>query len=153
MSQHSKGARRPAKGTRMWTHVRAQAALPYVTNVLHSLREHWIEMRIHRARAKKLGEKPGRLDRAAMIAVQDAHQEAHKAAMAYHDAQKELQALGITCLDPARGEALFPIQHKRKLAWLLCDLFDSQPLRFWRFQDDPADVRRPVGSSEDAPAV
>ena len=28
------------------------------------------------------------------------------------------------------------------------DLFDETPLRFWRYQDDPEDVRRPVNVSE-----
>ena len=50
--------------------------------------------------------------------------------------------------DPIRGQALFPFLHKKKLAWFLYDLFEEHPLRYWRYQDDPVDVRRPVAPSE-----
>ena len=56
---------------------------------------------------------------------------------------------GITCLDPIKGQALFPFVHKKRLAWFLFDLFETDPLRFWRYQDDPEDVRRPIGVSEE----
>jgi hypothetical protein len=149
MNPNSKGARRSHKGLRLWTHARALAALSYVTPVLRSLREHWIEMRSHRRRARNLTDRPGRPDRAVMIAQQEASQEAHKASAAYAEAQKELQALEITCVDPIRGQALFPFLHKKKLAWFLYDLFEEQPLRYWRYQDDPVDVRRPVAPTEE----
>src|SRR5439155_4675438 len=144
MNPNSKGARRSHKGLRLWTHARAVAALPYVAPVLRSLREHWIEMRSYRRRARRLAARPGRLDRAAMIAHQETQQEAHKASAAYADTLKELQALEITCVDPIRGQALFPFLQKKKLAWFLYDLFEEHPLRYWRYQDDPVDVRRPV---------
>jgi hypothetical protein len=151
MNPNSKGARRSQKGLRLWTHARAVAALPYVAPVLQSLREHWIEMRAHRLRARRLAERPGRPDRAAMVALQEVQNEAQKATAAYSEALRELQALEITCVDPMRGQVLFPFKHKNKLAWFLFDLFDEQPLRHWRFQDDPIDTRRPVTpSGEDA---
>ena len=149
MNPNSKGARRSQKGLRLWTHARALAALPYVAPVLRSLREHWLEMRTHRQRARRLTARRGRPDTAALIAQQEAQQEASRAGAAYAEALRELQTLEITCVDPVRGEALFPITHKKKLAWLLYDLFDDQPLRYWRYQDDPAETRRPVAAAEE----
>jgi hypothetical protein len=149
MNPNSKGAKRSHKGLRLWTHARAVAALPYVVPVLRSLREHWVEWRAQRRRARRLAERPGRPDRTTMIAQQEAQQEAQKAAAAYGEAQRELQALEITCVDPVRGQALFPFKHRSRLAWFLYDLFDEQPLRYWRYQDDPVDTRRPVASNEE----
>src|SRR5438045_9796152 len=89
MNPNSKGGRRPNKGLRLWTHARALAAVPYVAPVLRSLREHWLEMRAHRLQAKRLATRPGRPDRTAMIAQQDAQHDAGKAAAAYAEALKE----------------------------------------------------------------
>lgn len=149
MNPNSKGARRTHKGLRLWTHARALKALPYVAPVLRSLREHWIEMSSLRLRVRRLTERPGRPDRAAMVALQELQNETQKAAAAYGEALRELQALEITCIDPMRGQVLFPHKVKSKLAWFLFDLFDEQPLRFWRFQDDPIETRRSVVSSEE----
>src|SRR5687767_7853091 len=104
MNPNSKGARRLNKGLRLWTHARALAALPYVAPVLRSLREHWLEMRAQRLRVRRLATRPGRPDRTAMIAQQDAQQDAGKAATAYAEALRELQALEVTCIDPVRGQ-------------------------------------------------
>src|SRR5437016_5597501 len=149
MNQNSKGTRRSHKGLRLWTHAQAQAALPYVVPVLRSLREHWIAMRSHRLRARRLTEKPGRPDRGAMIALQEEQQETHQSAISYAETQKELQALGITCVDPIRGQVLFPFKREKKLAWFIFDLFDEQPLGYWRYQDDPVDVRRLIGGNDE----
>jgi hypothetical protein len=152
MSQNSKGARRTSRGLRLWTHSRALAALPYVAPVVRSLREHWIEMRAQRLRARRLAAQPGRPDRSAMIAQHEAQQETQRASAGYTEAQKELQALGITCVDPVRGLVLFPFQHKKKLAWFLYDTYEEEPLTHWRYQDDAVDVRRPVAAIEEGAA-
>jgi hypothetical protein len=39
---------------------------------------------------------------------------------------------------------LIPILHENKLAWLVFNLFDEDPLRYWRFHKDALEVRRPV---------
>ena len=149
MSEKQKGARRHTKGLRLWSHARALAALPYVTPVVRSLREHRLEALHYQRQARRLADKPGRPDRAAMIAHQDALHDIQRARSRYEEALKELNALGITCLDPVRGQVLFPFVHRKKLAWLQFDLFDKEPLRYWRYQDEPEDVRRPVGVSEE----
>jgi hypothetical protein len=149
MNPNQKGAKKNQKGLRLWRHTRALAALPYVRSVLGSLREHRLEAQQQRRQARRLADRPGRPDRAALVAHQDALQEAQRADLRYEEALKELQALGITSLDPVKGQALFPFVHKKRLAWFLFDLFDEEPLRFWRYQDDPEDVRRPISVSEE----
>ena len=149
MNSNQKGARKNQKGLRLWSHPRALAALPYLKSVVGSLREHRLEARSQGQRARHLADRPGRPGRAALIAHQEALQEALRADARYDDALRELQGLGITLLDPVRGQALLPFVHRKRLAWFLFDLFDPEPLRCWRYQDDPDDVRRPVGVSEE----
>src|SRR4051794_40188952 len=149
MNPNQKGARKNQRGLRLWSHPRALAALPYVRSVLRSLREHRLEVQQQRRNARRIADRPGRPDRAALVAHQDALQAAQRADLRYEETLKELQNLGITCLDPIKGQALFPFVHKKRLAWFLFDLFETEPLRFWRYQDDPEDVRRPVAVSEE----
>jgi len=149
MNPNQKGAKKSQKGLRLWSHRRALAALPYVRSILRSLREHRLESQQQRRNACRLADRPGRPDRAALVAHQDALQESQRADLRYEEALKELQNLGITCLDPIKGQALLPFVHKKRLAWFLFDLFEAEPLRFWRYQDDPEDVRRPIGVSEE----
>ncbi len=150
MNPNQKGARKSNRGLRLWSHARALAALPYVTSIVRSLREHRLEMQTHKRRARQLADRPGRPDRAALVAHQVALDEAARAEARYDDALKELRALGISLVDPVNGQALLPFVHKKRLAWLLFDLFDDQPLRSWRYQDDPDDVRRPVGVRDES---
>ena len=65
------------------------------------------------------------------------------------DVEQVLKRSKELILDPLKGQALFPFVHKKRLAWLLFDLFETEPLRYWRYQDDPEDVRRPVAVSEE----
>jgi len=148
MNPNQKGARRNPRGVRLWTHTRALASLPYVAGIVRSLREHWLEVRQHRRQAHQLAKQPGRPDRKALLAHQECLDAAHRAEIRHDDALKELRSLGITSLDPIRGQVLFPFLHRKKLAWFLFDLFDETPLRFWRYQDEPVDVRRPINASE-----
>src|SRR5262249_26844134 len=131
------------------THARAVAALPYVAAVVRSLREHRLEAQHQRARARRLADRPGRPDRAAMIAHQEALAEAQRSETRFDEALKELQTLGVTCLDAVKGQALSPFVHQKRLAWFLFDLFDTEPLHFWRYQDDEASIRRPLGVQEE----
>jgi len=149
MSEKQKGARRHNKGLRLWTHARALAALPYVTPIVRSVREHRLEALHYQRQAKLLADRPGRPDRAALIAHQDALHDAQRAQARFDEALKELQSLGIVCLNPVKGQALLPFVHRKRLAWFLFDLFEKEPLHFWRYQDEPEDVRRPVGVSEE----
>ena len=149
MNPNQKGAKKTQKGLRLWSRSRALAALPYVRSILCSLREHRLEAQQQRHNVRRLADRPGRPDRAALVAQQEAVEASQRADFHYEEALKELQALGITCLDAINGQALFPLVHKKRLAWLLFDLFETDPLRFWRYQDDAEDVRRPIGINEE----
>jgi len=60
------------------------------------------------------------------------------------DTATELETLGVGSAEPIQGQVLLPFSHDQRLAWFLFDLFDNNPLRWWRYQDDPDDFRRPV---------
>ena len=144
MKRQPKGAKERAQTIQVWTYEQAQSAAPYVASILRSLREHALEALQHYHRAKRIANRPGRPNRSAIIAQQEAEREARRADDRFRDALNELQEMDIYTLDPIQGQALVPFVHNDQLAWYIFDLFDAQPLRFWRFQSDPEDTRRPV---------
>ena len=148
MKRQPKGAKERTQTIQVWTYDQARTAAPYLTSILRSLREHALEALLHHHRAKRIANRPGRPDRSAIIAQQEAEKEAHRADDRFHDALDELQQMDIYTLDPIQGQALVPFVHNDQLAWYVFDLFDAQPLRFWRFQSDPEETRRPVTSMQ-----
>jgi hypothetical protein len=148
MKRQPKGAKQRSRSIQVWTYAQAQTALPYVTAVVRSLREYALEAIAHRRRLQQLNDKPGRPDRATLVAMQEAERLAILAEERFEDAAEELQELDIYSLDAIQGTALVPFVHKDELAWYIFDLFDSRPLSFWRFQSDPDDTRRPITSMQ-----
>jgi hypothetical protein len=140
----------------VWTLAQAQDARPYIASVVRSLREHALAVIAQRRAVDRLNARPGRPDRAALIALQEAQAELRRSENHMHDAAKELAALDVFSLDPVQATALVPFVHDGQLAWYVFNLFDTDPFRFWRFQSDPEDTRRPVtarqhGHSESTP--
>jgi hypothetical protein len=144
VKRQPKGAKQRSQTLRVWTYEEAQAAIPYITSVLRSIREHALTALSHTRAAQRLADRPGRPKRAAIIAHQEAQDEAHRSDEKFQEAVGELQDLDVFCLDPLQGQALVPFVQDEQLAWYIFDLFDVQPLRFWRFQSDPEDTRRPI---------
>jgi hypothetical protein len=132
------------KAVQIWTYPQALAAVPYIRSVMRSLRETWLEARSCERHLTRLAERPGRPDRAALLAQADASRAAQKAEQAHEDAAEELRDLGILSVDPLRGEALLPCVHQHILAWIHFDLFSQPALRSWRYHSDPADMERPI---------
>jgi hypothetical protein len=128
----------------VWSFEEAQAAVPYLSSVIRSLREHGLEALARHRALQRLADRPGRPDRAALLAQEEARREAALAEERFREASEELHALDIFSLDPLQGQALVPFVHDEQLAWYIFDLFDSQPFRFWRFQSDPDETRRPL---------
>jgi hypothetical protein len=140
--------RKKAKGNRMrlrvYTHAEALGVLPYLASVLRSLREHRLEANRQQLTARRLAERPGRPDRDTILAQQHAGAEAQRAEERFNEAQQEMHCLDVYDLDAVGGLALIPFVHDNQLAWFIYDLYDNQPLRFWRYQSDPLETRRLV---------
>jgi hypothetical protein len=148
MKRQPKGAKKRTRSIQVWTYAQAQSALPYLTAIVRSLREHALEAIAHRRQLQRLNAQPGRPDRCTLIAMQEAERLYLLAEGHFEDAAEELQELDIFSLDPIQGTALVPFVHNDELAWYIFDLFDSRPLSFWRFQSDPDDTRRPITSMQ-----
>jgi hypothetical protein len=133
---------------RVWPLAEARAALPYITSVMRSLREHRIEALAEHLQAERLARQPGRPNRSTLLAHAEALRAADQADARFYEALAELEALDIYCLDPIEGLALMPFVHDDELAWYFFELFDTEPLRYWRYHRDPLDERRPVGDVE-----
>jgi hypothetical protein len=144
MKRNSKGAKKRQRTIQVWTLTQAKSAVPYLTSILRSLREYTLESLAARQRMRRIDARPGRPDRDTLITVQETDAEARRAEANASHAADELAALDIQALDPVHGQALVPFVHEEQLAWYVFDLFDPQPLRFWRFQTDPDETRRPL---------
>jgi hypothetical protein len=144
MKRNRKGTSARRETIHPWTYARAHAAIPYLTSLLRSLREHRLEALRHHLTARRLADQPGRPDSRTLIAREEARREARLADERFQEALDELQAIDVFCLHPIHGRALVPFVHEEQLAWFVFDLFDQEPMRFWRFHSDPMETRRPV---------
>ena len=142
--KRNKGAKQTRETLQVWSLNQARAAIPYLTSVLRSMREHVLQALAASHRARRLAAKPGRSSRKDLIASQEAEQEARQAEGRFQEAAGELEELDVFTLDPVRGQALIPFVQEEQLAWYIFDLFDNKPCSFWRFQTDPDDTRRQI---------
>jgi hypothetical protein len=117
------------------------------------LREHWLEAKNQDRKARDLTKQPGRPDRTRLLSHADAVFQADAARGRLEEAEAELHALDVYCIDPIRGEAVIPFVHDNQLAWFVFDLFDTEPVRSWRYHTDPLDMRRPMDEASEAPKV
>jgi hypothetical protein len=134
--------RRSRQALRLWTLAEARAAAPYIASVARSIREYALEARNQRRLLKSLSDQPGRPDRTALIAWDDANRDLARAEDQLREAMDELDALDICCLDPIAGQVLVPFVQDEQLAWYIFDLFDAHYFRSWRYQSDPEETRR-----------
>jgi hypothetical protein len=144
MKRNQRGAKGEKKTIQVWTYAQAIGAVPYLASIMRSLRDAQLESRRLHLDARRQAERPGRPDRSAIIAREEALREAAAADQRVHDALQELETLDVYCLDPVNGEALVPFVHDGQLAWFVYELFDPEPYRFWRFHSDPLHTRRPI---------
>jgi hypothetical protein len=140
---------RPSPNTlRLWSFEDARAAVPYLTSVIRSLRESYLELLALRRQLQGLARRQGRPDRKTLIAEQETRRDLHRVEQEYQSALDELEALDVQPLDPSHGTALVPFVHEEQLAWYIFDLFDSEPLRSWRYQSDPDETRRKLTTAQ-----
>jgi hypothetical protein len=151
MKRNRNEAKRRRQALQVWTPKQARAALPYITSVMRSLREHKLEAQAHQRRAEKLAGLPGRPDRDALIALEEARTAGAHAQERFETTLHELHSLDVYCLDPIAGTALIPFVHDKQLAWFVYDLFAPEALDTWRFHSDPLEMRRPVDELKKVP--
>jgi hypothetical protein len=147
MNRNRHGSKARRQNVRVWGFDQARQAVPYITSIMTSLREHRLEAQQQHLRSQHLARLPGRPSRAHLIAEAEAARRAREARARYQEAEEELNALDVFCLDAIRGEAVVPFVHDRQLAWFLFDLFDAHPFQHWRYHSDPEDTRRPIAEA------
>jgi hypothetical protein len=138
---------------RVWTRTQAEKALPLITSIVRSIRMDRLDAQAQHLRVTRLAQRPGRPNRDAIIAQEDAAREAREANERFEASLRELLELNIYCLDPGRGLALIPFAHGDELAWFVFDLFEKDPLGSWRFHKDPLTTRRPLAELEEKSAA
>jgi hypothetical protein len=134
----------PGATQHLLTYEAALRAIPYLSAVVRSLREHWLQFQSVRRQIQRLDSRPGRPDRQTLIRRAVAVKELDRAAMKLEEPIDELEAIDVYCLDPAQGLALIPFGKGDELAWYVFDLFSPQGLEAWRSHDDPLEMRRPL---------
>jgi len=145
---NQKNKKRRRRILKIWSHAQAKSALPYIASVVRSIRDDRLEAQEHHLTAQRLAQQPGRPNRAAIIALEEATQAAERADERFQKAVRELHAIDVYCLDPIQGLALIPFVYENQLAWYVYDLFDEEPLRFWRYHGDSFETRRPLAELE-----
>jgi hypothetical protein len=121
----------------IWTLEQARKAIPYIRALMGALRVHRLEELGNNLRARQWRQCDRRSTEAerARTAAQLAEKE-------FQEDFEELQALSIYPLNAVQGVALLPFIREHHLAWLIFDLFDNNPLRCWRYHDDPPQAVR-----------
>jgi hypothetical protein len=141
-------ARRSRNTLRLWTFDQAQAVVPYLSSIVRSLREHALHRQAIRRKLASLEDQPGRPDRRALITMEEHKRDLIRCEEENASAVAELEALDVQLLDAVQGQVLVPFVHDDQLAWYIFDLFDSQPIRSWRYQSDPDETRRKLTAAQ-----
>jgi hypothetical protein len=131
-----------AQGMSIWTLDQARKAIPYIHALMASLREHRLEELSNHLRSEGLF---GSADPRRKRDGEQARTAAQVAEKSFQEDFEELQALSIYPLNAIQGVALLPFIREHHLAWLIFDLFDDDPLRCWRYHDDPPQAIRLLG--------
>jgi hypothetical protein len=144
MKRNRRGSKKYRQTIQVWTHDQATKALPYVSSIVGTLRETALETIQHEVQARRIAAVPGRPTRSSLIDHEEESRAAERARERFDQALDELHTLDIYSLDPVRGQALIPFAHGEQLAWYIYDMFDKEPLSFWRFHEDPLETRRSI---------
>ncbi len=144
MKRQRKHDRQAVEEFPVWTFEQAGRAIPYITSVMNSIREHYLAAQCQRRRAQKLDAQPGRPSRHTIIQHAEARREADRLMDEVAAAAQELAHLNIHCVDPINGLAMVPFVQGDQLAWLVFSLFEDDKISAWRYHQDPLTVRRPL---------
>src|SRR5262245_16980002 len=106
MKRQRKNADQPVEEFPVWTFEQAGRAVPYITSVMNSIRDLYLDEQSQRRLARKLEEQPGRPNRGAIIRCEEAKREADRLQGEVAGAAQELAQLNVHCVDPVNGLAM-----------------------------------------------
>lgn len=138
------GKKRKQQFVQVWSFNQTVKALPYLLEVLRSLREDYLAMRFAKHRSLKIDQCKKRLDRSAFIAKQEAQIESDLASSKYAQDVAEFESMGIFVVSPENAIVAIPFIEEDQLAWFILDLFEKDYIVAWRFQSDPLETRRSI---------
>ena len=128
----------------LWSWDEVVKAIPYMTSIVGSLREHWLDVLTAERAIDKAADQHGPATRKQMIDQQTHQDEKQRAQVKFDDALEELTKMDVFLLDPIRGLALIPHRHDDELAWYIFDHFTPRGCIGWRYHSDPMDQCRPL---------
>jgi hypothetical protein len=129
---------------RLWSQTDAIRAVPYLRAVVGSMREHWLDAQSKRRDRQRLDRRPGRSDRARILAGEELDVARAKAEDRFDEAVQELMRIDVYLVDPVQGVVLIPFRKEDDLAWYVFDVFDERGLAGWRYHSDPLEECRPL---------
>ena len=142
-----KRSKKKKSTVRVWTYDEARKAVPYISGVMQSIRDHGVEAlqprpagQADRQPPRPTGPaRPGRPGGQGPAVAQGRPPSLRRKPVGIARHRRFLRR-------PIRGEAFIPfLQDEHKLAWFVFDLFDEEDrLKQWRFHDDPLEKRRPI---------
>jgi hypothetical protein len=142
MNKHQHQESESTLTMRSWTYKQAMSVVPYLSGLMRSLREQWLEIQRARLEVHRLDARPGRADRHALILRAEAAGQVDRAQNGFRETLHELNALDIVCLDALQGLAVIPFVLGDEQAWFVFDLFAAKGVEAWLFDADPPDTRR-----------
>jgi len=138
------GKKQKKQFVQVWSYNQTVKALPYLLEVLRSLRENYLVMRFAKYRSMKIDRSTKRPDRSVFIAKQDAQMECDVTSSKYAQDVAEFESMGIFVVSPENAIIGIPFIEEDQLAWFILSLFEKDYLVGWRFQSDPQDTRRTI---------
>ena len=138
------GKKRKQQLIQVWSYDQAIKALPYLLEVIRSLRENYLAMQFANHRLSKIGQRLGRPDRSVFIAKQEAQLDSETASSKYNQDVAELESMGMFVASPANGVVAIPFIEEEQLAWFILELYHEDHVVGWRYQSDPLDTRRAI---------
>ena len=138
------GKKRKQQLIQVWSYDQTIKALPYLLEVIRSLRENYLAMQFANHRLNKIGQRLGRPDRSVFIAKQEAQSDSETASSKYNQDVAELESMGMFVASPANGVVAIPFIEEEQLAWFILELYHEDHVVGWRYQSDPLDTRRAI---------
>ena len=138
------GKKRKQQLIQVWSYDQTIKALPYLLEVIRSLRENYLAMQFANHRLSKIGQRLGRPDRSVFIAKQEAQLDSETSSSKYNQDVAELESMGMFVASPANGVVAIPFIEEEQLAWFILELYHEDHVVGWRYQSDPLDTRRAI---------